>query len=137
MRDYQPEINNPYYIQRDIYKSILYIIRSYYAQNEEYNNMLEAKAYPHITPGYIGNNHNINDPTGELAIKLEGKANIIKAINSAKAEFEKSEKEKYYLKGVWNNIIYNKPYPKDAETHTYSNHKARFIYRVGKNLNLI
>lgn len=137
MRDYQPKVKNPYSIQRDIYKSILYIIRSYYAQVEEYNNLLEAKAYPHITPGYIGNNHNINDPTGELAIKLEGKAKIIRAIDQAKAEFEKSEKEKYYISGIWNNILYQEPYPFDAHTKTYSYHKARFIYKVGKNLNLI
>ncbi len=138
MRDYQPKVNNPYYIDKDIYKSILYIIRSYNSQIKEYKTLIDEKAFPKYNPMNTGSKTNkTSDITGETAIKLEGKANIIKAIDKAIKTFEESETEKYYFKGIWNSIIYSTPYPDDASTSTYKRHKARFIWLVGKNLNII
>lgn len=137
MRDYQPKNKNPYYIDKEIYKSILYIIRSYNSQVNEYNNLIEEKAFPKFNIERKGNNKVIHDITSEIALKLEGKANLISAIDKAIKTFKETESEKYYFKGIWNNILYNTPYPLDAAKSTYSYHKARFIWLVGKNLNII
>lgn len=137
MRDYQPLKNNPYYIEPSIYKAILYIIRSYGALKKEYEELIEIKTYPKFEPNKSGNNYNKNDITGEIAIKLERKAHIINAIESALKKFNELENEKYYIKGIWENIINSTPYPCDAASSTYSRHKARFIWLIGKNLDMI
>lgn len=137
MRDYQPTKNNPYYIEPEIYKAIIYIIRSYDAQKKTYNLLLEEKTHPHIDYNSPGHSSRVSDPTGETASRLAGKSRIISAIDEARADFEKSAKEVWYIKGIWNNILYSSPYPFDADKSTYARHKARFIYLVGKKLNMI
>ena len=42
-----------------------------------------------------------------------------------------------YKKGIMDNILYDKPYPLDADYSTYRRRKQRFIYDVARRLNLI
>lgn len=137
MRDYQPKNKNPYYIDKSIYKSILYLIRSYNAQVKAYNDLIDERAFPKMDPKQSGKGNTLSDITGETALKLEGKSRIIKAIEKTIEQFKSNETTKYYFDGIWNNILYAAPYPSNADTRTYSRHKARFIWLVGKNLNII
>ena len=91
MRDYQPKNKNPYYIDKEIYKSILYIIRSYNSQVNEYYNLIDERAFPKMDPKQAGKGNTISDTTGETALKLEGKSRIINAIEKAIEQFKTNE----------------------------------------------
>lgn len=128
-RDYQRKKRNPWILPHNLYRQTLYAIRDYNRIKEEYEYLIMGQ--PAEMDGQPKGNH-IGDPTAAIVIKAERLRNRIKAIEDAREVVPVD-----YIKGVWDNILYGKPFPEYAHRNTYGYHKAHFVYEVAKNLTLI
>lgn len=126
MRDYQAQKNNPYYLERTLYRATLAVIRDYDRLRMEYKAILEESPAP---PDGMPRGTRVSDPTGRTAIRRE---EISKKLDAVEEALQVVPKE--YRKGVWNSIVNYSRYPKDADKSTYWRYKARFVYHVAKNL---
>lgn len=128
-RDYQRSKNNPWILPYNLYRQTLYAIRDYERLKEEYEDMLTGSA---INIDGQPKGTKIGDPTIILAIKAENIHNRIRAIEKAKETIPKE-----YVKGVWQNIVYDAPFPDDADRTTYGRYKSKFVYEAARQLTLI
>lgn len=127
MRDYQRKLNNPYRLPRTLYRRVLAVIRDYDRQLEEVNNILYG------TPEHNGVSRGIpSKPTESAAVRMMRYTSDVDAVEKA-LEIIPEE----YRKGVLNNIRYGDKFPFTADMSTWARWKARFVYEVGKNINLI
>ena len=124
-RDYQRTRRNQWVLPHNLYRQTLYAIRDYPRIKEEYEDLLQGSRAD-IDGQPKGNN--VGDPTASTAVKAEKLHNQIRAIDNAKKVIPPE-----YMQGVWNNILYGRPYPLDAGRATYARWKSRFIYEVAKN----
>lgn len=129
MRDYQRTKSNPWILPRNLYRQTLFAIRDYERLKEEYEDIIQGKG---IVLDGLPKGTGVGDPTGQLAIKAENLHNRISAIEAAKEVIPKE-----YVKGVWQSIVYDAPYPRDAGSATYSRYKSRFVYEAAKNLSFL
>ena len=133
MRDYQPNTNrNPYFLQPTLYKIILWIIRDYDRQKEEYHECINGIGGIQHTNTPIGGSGEINKPTENKALKIATLSTNLKAIEQALILVPDE-----YRDAVLSNIKYYTPYPDIADRRTFSTYKRRFIYHVAKNLNFV
>lgn len=128
-RDYQRIRRNQWVLPHNLYRQTLYAIRDYPRLKEEYEYLLQGQSTE--IDGQPKGNH-IGDPTAATALKAERLHNRLKAIDDAKMVIPVE-----YRKGVWDNILYGKPFPKYAHKNTFGYHKAHLVYEVAKNLTLI
>lgn len=124
-RDYQRTKRNPWILPHNLYRQTLYAIRDYNRIKEEYEYLIMGQ--PAEMDGQPKGTQT-GDPTAAIAAKAERLHNQLRAIDDAKKVIPEE-----YLKGVWDNIMYDQPYPLDAGRATYSRHKSRFVYEVAKN----
>jgi hypothetical protein len=129
MRDYQRMKNNKWILPTNLYRQTLYAIRDYERLKEEYEYMIQGRA---VELDGLPHGSRVGDPTAETAIKIEKIHSRIKAIEAAKKIIPEE-----YIKGVWQNILYDAPFPHDAGRATYSRYKSRFVYEAAKQLTLI
>lgn len=129
MRDYQRVKNNKWILPTNLYRQTLYAIRDYERLKEEYEYMIQGRA---IKLDGLPRGNQVGDPTAEMALKIEKIHDRLKAIEAAKEAIPKE-----YIKGVWQNILYDAPFPHDAGRSTYSRYKSRFVYEAAKRLTLI
>ena len=129
MRDYQRIKNNKWILPTNLYRQTLYAIRDYDRLKEECEYMIQGRA---IELDGLPHGSQIGDPTGETAAKIEKLHDRIKAIEAAKKAIPEE-----YIKGVWQNILYDTPFPNDAGRATYSRYKSHFVFEVAKQLTLI
>lgn len=125
-RDYQAHKNNPYYLQRPLYKMTLAFIRDHDRKVSEYNDLAEASPPP---PDGQPRGFSSGNPTERAGIRRAEMRIAIDAVNSALAKVPEE-----YRQGVWDNITKYKRYPADASARTYRTYKQRFIYFVAHNM---
>ena len=129
MRDYQRVKNNKWILPTNLYRQTLYAIRDYDRLKEECEYMIQGRA---IELDGLPHGSQIGDPTGETAAKIEKLHDRIEAIEAAKKAIPEE-----YIKGVWQNILYDAPFPLDAARSTYGLYKSKFVFEAAKLLTLI
>lgn len=129
MRDYQRVKNNKWILPKNLYRQTLYAIRDYDRLKEEYEYIIQGRA---IELDGLPHGSQMGDPTAETAAKIEKIHDRIKAIETAKKVIPEE-----YVKGVWQNILYDAPFPLDAGRATYSRYKSQFVFEAAKQLTLI
>ena len=122
MRDYQPKVNNRYWLPRSLYRRTLALIRDYFRMVEDHDNIPEE-----TSSGSQGGGSGTGDRTGSAAIRMERIAKDIDIIDRALKMIPEE-----YRPGVWASVQFYVPYPKDADKSTYSRYKGMFIYYVAK-----
>ena len=124
-RDYQAKKNNPYYLQRPLYRMTLAFIRDHDRKIAEYNALAEASPPPSEGVRSFA----AGSPTERAGIRRAEMRVAIDAVNEALAIVPPE-----YQKGVWENIVRYKRYPDDADPRTYRTYKQRFIYKVAEKM---
>lgn len=123
MRDYQPQVNNRYWLPRSLYRRTLSLIRDYDRMIEERKAIPEESADPNQPrspqPGNV---------TMSKAMRMARLAEDIDAIDRALAMIPEE-----YRTGVWASVLFGARYPEDAGIRTYRRYKAMFIWLVAKN----
>ena len=132
MRDYQRKRNNAYVMPTDLWYRTLYFIRGYDWMKAKYDDRIDAGMSVRFDEPPAGKTFKTGDPTGMKVVKLANLAEQIRAIDKAKLVIPYE-----YMDGVWQNIMTEKPYPRDAHQKTYGHWKARFVYEVARNMNWI
>lgn len=128
MKEYQPKKERQYLLPHNTYMEVIYIIRSYHTLKRECADILVSS--PDRDEGPSGSG--ISNAPLAYVIKTEERTRRIDAVDKA---MEKIPPE--YRRGVFDNIVYRKPYPADAARKTYSRYKQRLIYYTAKELHLI
>lgn len=129
MGDYQRVKQTKYILGRVVYNKTLWIIRDYYRIKDIADSFLERTPDPR-QPRVPSNK--ISDITYEVAQKRERYLKEINIIDKCIAAIPEE-----YRKGVWDNIMKDKPYPRYADRSTYGRWKSKFIYDVAKMLEFI
>lgn len=127
-RDYQRQKNNEYRLPDDVYHQTIWIIRGYYRKVDELQTILQESAG---TGDGMPRGSTTSDPVAVKAEKREALLKQVEAIEQAKAEVPEE-----YRAAVWRAVLFYEPYPIYADRHTYGRYKARFIFRVAKELGL-
>lgn len=124
VRDYQRK-RTKYILPPAVYHKTLWTIRDYHRIKDELQTMLSAEDNG-PKEGLV------QDPTYKKAIKYSGYLDIVNAVEAARKSMPPE-----YRDGVWNNVLYNIAYPKDAERATYGHLKSRFIFEVATLLHYV
>ncbi len=129
MRDYQRKKSSKYILPKTVYHQTLWRIRDYYRLKSIADKIVYDSA--NVIDG-MPRSKRITDVVCQKVIKREKYMNDIFIIDK---ELRNIPEE--YRKGVWENILKNKAYPKDADRSTYGRYKTKFIYCVAKSFELI
>lgn len=127
--EYQRKKQTKYILPRTVYHQTLWRIRDYYRLKELADNLIECKSgeidgMPKAT--------GISDKVGNAVVKRERFISDVSCIN-----IELKHIPEEYRNGVWNNIQFGQPYPKDADRTTYGRYKSKFIYNVAERFGLL
>lgn len=117
MREYQTLKEKV--LPKDVYMTTLHMIRGYYRRKENLRDAIDASPspdQPHVSGGMPGS------PTESKAMKRERDRDVVAAIDKA-LDAVPAE----YRHGVWQKVMYNAPYPDDANVKTYSKYKSEFV----------
>ena len=125
-RDYQPHKNNPYILPRSLYLMTLAFIRDHHRKKEEYKALCEKSPPP---ADGLPRGSATGNPTEHLGLRRLELSIAISAVEDALQSIPEE-----YRKGVYANIVLYQRYPDDAEPRTYRRYKAKFIYKVAKNM---
>lgn len=120
--------NNPYFMPRTLYRRVIAVIRDYPRQRQEVNDIIYGTTSPDVAVagGKIGK------PTEDMVIRLERYMRDLDAVEKALGKIPKE-----YQKDVFNNIVCGKRFPATAHYNTWLRWRKRFIWFVGKELNLV
>ena len=129
MRDYQRK-KGKYTLPREVYRQTLWQIRDYDRLCQKYAETVTESPAP--SDGMPRAKGITSDPTYQKAVKLEHIGRVLAAIEEALALVPPE-----YRKGVWNSVLYDTPYPFDADRTTYGRWKSKFVYTVAEKLNFI
>lgn len=131
MRDYQRSCHNKYILPKAIYHKTLWTIRDYYRLCESLEDIADtSKGISYEAPKVQSSNQ--SDTTFVAAVKLSKNKEIINAIDKARKNIPPE-----YRAGVWDNILFDSSFPKDANRSTYGRAKSKFIYDVARFLDYI
>ena len=125
-RDYQPKKNNPYLLPQPLYRMTLAFIRDHERKRSEYGSLADASPPP---PDGLPHGSASGNPTQRIGIR---RAELWIAISAVEDALGTVPEE--YRKGVWQNIVYYRRYPDDADPSTYRRYKQKFIYQVAHNM---
>ena len=127
-KEYQPKHTRDI-LPRAVYMKTIYQIRDYYRLKENLRDVVDEQPDPRQP-------HTAGLAKGSVvetkAIRREKDRDIISGIDEALHTIPQE-----YQHGVWQAVMYNAPYPKDADPSTYTRHKSRFIIMVARNLGFI
>ena len=126
MRDYQRQKNNKYQLPNAVYHKTLWTIRDYYRVKDTLNAVADTSTGISYERDKVQTSGGA-DTVFNAAIKYGEAKHIIECVDIAK---EKMPDE--YRQGVWNNILYNIAFPKDADRTTYGRVKSKFIFDVAE-----
>ena len=129
MKEYQRKKNNKYMLPHTVYQSTIWLIRDYYRQKQEMDEILLESPPP---PDGMPSGHALSN---EPAAKAQRRAQNFKKTTAIENGLLSIPEE--YRSGVWNNVQYGKRYPDDADRHTYGRYKAKFIYEVALGMEFI
>lgn len=126
MRDYQPSKNNPYWLEHTLYRRTLALIRDYDRMKRNHDDIAEqGKSVSNIDGMPHGGNGDdqVFNKVADMSVYWEDMKAIEDALQIVPEE---------YRSGVWNSIMLNRRYPRNADPSTYSRHKRRFIWHVAR-----
>jgi hypothetical protein len=129
MGDYQRTKNNKYFLPTAVYNKAIWEIRDYYRLRAESESILEESPDP---PDGLPRGTSVGNEVESKAIKREKLKWKIEVIES---NLEIIPEE--YRRGVWKNIQYRTPYPKNADRTTYSRYKSQYINAIATEMELI
>lgn len=129
MSDYQRTKQTKYLLGRTVYNKTLWRIRDYYRLKDVADNLIHQS---HEESEPTGKTNKISDTVANVVIKRDKYIREINIIDKCLNDIPEE-----YKKGVWNNIMYNEPYPIYADRTTYGRWKSKFIYDVAYNLELL
>ena len=121
MGEYQRK-RGKYILPGTVYMKTIYQIRDYYRLKEKIQDTIDESPDPH-QPHVSGSKK--GSPTESKAFKIYDDDTIVTAIETAKEEIPEE-----YRDGVWASVMFNEPYPPDADRTTYGRHKSRFVFTV-------
>ena len=110
----------------ELAKQVFHLIRDYNRIKEEYDNTIWNSPDP---PDGQPRGSNCGDPTSRQAMRRAELARKLQAIEQSKLEIPEE-----YRNGVWNSVLYNTPYPVNADRTTYWRQKARFMRKVAEKM---
>lgn len=123
MRDYYLQHSQ---LPRELYRQVEWLVRDYERLKTEYNNAIWNSPPP---PDGQPHGDNTTDLTSKEAIKRAELFKKLEAIEQSKLHIPEE-----YREGVWNNILYKVPYPKNADRTTYWRHKSTFLRSVAEKM---
>lgn len=129
MRDYQRAKYTKYKLGRVLYNKTLWRIRDYNRLKDLANSIIDRT--PEVSEPTSKTNK-ISDTVANAVIKREKYIKEIDIIDSCLNALPEE-----YKKGVWNNIMYDEPYPIYADRSTYGRWKSKFIHDVALELELV
>lgn len=129
MRDYQRKKHTKYIVDRVVYQKTIWVIRDYYRLKDICSSLLEESPDPNFNK--VKSTNKIIKQTENIVIKRDKYLIQINVIDNALRSIPEE-----YRKGIWNNILYNTPYPIYADRSTYGRWKSKFIYQVAKDLEI-
>lgn len=129
MSDYQRTKFTKYKLGRELYNKTLWRIRDYNRLKDVANSLIDASPDPRQPQSKT---NKITDTVSDIVAKRE---KYIKEIDVIDKCLELIPQE--YRKGIWNNIMYNEPYPIYADRSTYGRWKSKFIYDVAQKLEIV
>lgn len=127
--DYQRQKNNDFYLPKTLYRRVLSVIRDYERQKEEITNIIFSTSDRDgtvVSGGFPGK------PTEDMAIRLDKYRKDTEAVEQGLITIPEE-----YRKGVFRNIVYRERFPDTAHYNTWLRWKQRYIWQVGKKLNLV
>lgn len=127
MREYQTLKEK--ILPKDVYMTTLHMIRGYYRRKENLQDIIDESPdpnQPHVSGGMPGS------PTESKALQRERDRDIVAAIDRALSCIPQE-----YRHGVWQKVMYNAPYPHDANVKTYSKYKSEFVIRAAVYMKLV
>ena len=128
MRDYQPQLNNPYVLPKTLYRRVLAVIRDYDRQKEEMRSILfDTPNNDGIRSGKIGK------PSEDAALRIAQHAGDVELVDAALISSVPTE----YRKGVFDNVRYGTKFPEIAHYKTWLRYRQRFIFETAKKLNIL
>lgn len=127
-RDYQRQTGK-YILPREVYNQTIWLIRDYNRLKAEAEAILDESPAP---ADGMPKNPGVSDPVVAKALKRE---RIKVKVDAIETEIERVPTE--YRSGVWNNIIYRRPFPNDASRSTYGMWKSRFVCGVAVKMDYI
>lgn len=130
MKDYQPK-KSKYLMPQDAYNTTLWIIRGYYRFVDLIKYEADTRGAIRYDKDNIQSSNDV-DITFKAAVKIADSREKVRAIDSALSDIPEE-----YRRGIWENILYHNRYPHDAAERTYKTYRARFIYSVAYNLDII
>lgn len=122
MRDYQRTKNNPYHLDKPVYKLVLSFIRAYPALRESLVDTVEESPAP---PDGMPKGNGTGDPTSNKASRVEPICDDIRIIDQSLRVVPEE-----YRQSILDSIINFTPYPVWADRSTFWRWKQRFIYEV-------
>ena len=145
MREYQLTKGNPYFLDRDIYMQMFYLIRSYPKLKESKRRILHSQS---ISPEVISRGSGIGNPTERKVITIEVISRQIKAIEQTivqlNAKYNKTYTgepfdayEAYKDYGVF--CYYRSKKTKDMAPckKTWKRYRSEFAYILAKELGYV
>ena len=129
MRDYQPQKNNPYWLERTVYNRVLAVVRDYDRMVRDYNEIIHETAAGDGQPG----SNMPGDPVARKAVRLDRLWEDIRAVEMALIRIPPE-----YRDGVLRNIKYG-GWPKDVPAHykTWLYWRKRFLFFAAEKLKLL
>ena len=129
MNDYVPHKHNSKYIlPTSAYLATLWQIRDYYRLKE----LIDDTILQSPAPDGMPKGTDTTDPTARKAGKISSYMDRIRVIEKAVDSIPEE-----YRKGVWDNVMYRQPFPKDADRATYSKYKSMFVFDVANRLHFL
>lgn len=123
MRNYIPKSCG---LPTELANQVLWLIKDYDRMKTEYDNAIWDSPDP---PDGQPRGSNNGDPTSREALKRAELFRKLQAVDQARLTIPE-----VYRDGVWNNLLYGTPYPKDASRKTYWTYKCGFVRKVAENM---
>lgn len=123
MRDYVPKSCG---LPDALANQVIWLVKDYDRMKTEYDEAIWDSPDP---PDGQPRGNNNSDPTSREAMKRAELFRKLQAVEQARLAIPE-----VYRDGVWRNVLYRTPYPKDASRKTYWSHKSGFLYKVAENM---
>lgn len=126
---YQRKKNNKYILPATVYNRTIWLIRDYYRLKEKEKDIIGLS---NISLDGMPKGSITGDQTSKQAVKLTDIRSITVPVEE---ELQRIPEE--YREGIWENIIYKRAFPMNADRSTYGRYKSKFIYAVAKRVMFI
>lgn len=129
MKEYQRQNGDKYKMPDAVYNQTVWQIRDYHRLKDQADAIMEASPEP--SDGQPKGN-GTGSTVESKAIRRERLLYTIRVIEDSKASIPIE-----YREGVWNNVLFRRPFPKHANRSTYGRYKSKFLCEVADKLFLL